>query len=282
MSTKLRVIYQNLADSATITASPTASGVTSTANLIKDSKSLVYRGAGTSVTLTVNLAASSIVGGVAIPFCNLTSTATIRVRGYSAASGTGTLLFDTSTMDACPYQPLGLWAWGSIPLGLNTYAYGGGTYARCWLPNNEQLACLSLVIDIVDTANTTGFIELSRLVVGAYWSPKYNTSFGLSAVPKDMSEHARTESGDISTNRGVRYNTLNFDLKYMDPSDRTEFAKIMRGSGLPKAMFVSLFPEDADPGKEQLHQIYGKLSQLGGISHPMYEMYSTTVDIEEV
>lgn len=282
MSNKLRVIYQNLADTATITASPTATGTTSVANLIKDSKSLVYRGTGTSVTLTVNLAASSIVGGVAIPFCNLTSTATIRVRGYSATSGTGTLLFDTTTLNACPYQPLGQWAWGTIPLGLNTYAYGGGTYARCWLPNSEQLACLSLVVNIVDTSNTSGYIELSRLVIGAYWSPTYNTSFGLSAMPKDTSVHERSESGDIITNRGIRYNTLNFDLKYMDPGDRNEFSKIMRGSGLPKAMFISLFPDDADPGKEQIHQIYGKLSQIGGISHPMYEMYSTTIDIEEI
>lgn len=282
MSNKLRVIYQNLADTATITASPTAAGVTSVANLIKDPKSLVYRGTGTSVTLTVTLAASSIVGGVAIPFCNLTPTATIRTRGYSASAGTGTLLFDSGTILSCPYQPLGMWAWGSIPLGLNMYAYGGKVYARCWLPNQQQLSCASLVIDIIDTANTYGYIELSRLVIGAYWSPTYNTSFGLSASTVDTSAHERSESGDIITNRGARYDTLNFDLAYMNSADRTEFSKIMRGSGLPKAMFISIFPDDADPGKEQLHQIYGKLSQLGGISHPMYEMYSTTIDIEEV
>ena len=282
MSTKLRVIYQNLADTATITASPAATGATLVTNMQKDAKSLVYRGSGTSATLTVNLSTAGIVGGVALPFCNLTSTATIRVQGFSTANGTGTQVFDTGTVNACPYQPLGLWAWGSIPLGLNSYAYGGATYARAWRANNEQTSCLSLKITIVDTANTTGYIELSRLIVGAYWSPKYNTSFGLSSSTKDMSEHSRSESGDIVTNRGARYNTLNFDLKYMDPSDRTEFTKITRGSGLPKALFISLFPDDPDPAKEQLHQIYGKLSQLGGISHPMYEMYSTTIDIEEV
>jgi hypothetical protein len=280
MSTKLRVIYQNLADTATITASPAATGATLVTNMQKDVKSLVYRGSGTSTTLTVNLSTAAIVGGVALPFCNLTATATIRVQGYSTINGTGTQVFDTGTINACPYQPLGLWAWGSLPIGLNTYAYGGGTYARCWLPNGTQTTCLSLRIEIVDTANTS--IELSRLVIGSYWAPTYNTSFGLTAGTNDLSENSRSESGDIITNRGTRHSTLNFDLKYMNPADRTQFSKIVRGSGLNKALFVSLFPDDPEPEKEQLHQIYGKLSQLGGISHPMYEMYSTTIDIEEV
>jgi hypothetical protein len=279
----LRVIYQNLADTATITASSTASGATPTTNLKVDKKSLVWRSVGKALeTLTVNLATQSIVGGVALPFCNLSATATIRVRGYSAANGTGTLIFDTDTILACPYQPLGLWAWGAIPLGLNTYAYGGSTYARAWLPNNEQLACVSLLIDLSDTANTSSYIEVSRLVVGHYWMPKYNTSFGLSTNVKDLSTHDRSEAGDLVTTRGTSHTSMNFDLKYMDTSDRLEFSKIIKGSGLPKPLFISLFPNDPDSGKEQAHQIYGKLSQLGGISHPIFEMYSTTIDIEEV
>ena len=278
----LRVMYQNLSDAATITASSTASSSTSTANLKLDTKSLVWRSTTTTATLIVTLAASSIVGGIILPFCNLTSVATIRARGYSDTGGSGSVLFDTTTIDACPYQPLGQWAWGSIPLGLNTYAYGGGTYARAWLPDNTQVSCRSVVIDIDDPTNTAGYIEVSRLLVGAYWSPTYNTSYGLSTTVKDLSTHERSESGDLVTNRGIRYNTMNFDLKWLPPEDRNEFSKIVRGSGLPKPIFISLFPNDADSGKEQVHQIYGKLSQLGGISHPILEMYSTSIDIEEV
>lgn len=278
----LRVIYQNLADAATITASSTASGSTPATNMQKDVKSLVWRSVGTTASLTVNLAADSIVGGVALPFCNLTSTATIRVRGYSAVDATGTLLFDTTVIDACPYQPLGLWAWGSIPLGLNTYAYGGGTYGRAWLANDEQISCVSLLIELIDSFNTAGYIEASRLIIGAYWSPIYNTSFGLSTTTKDLSSHERSEAGDLVTNRGIRYNSMNFDLKWLTPSDRLEFSKITKGSGLPKPLFISLFPSDVDAAKEQAHQIYGKFSQLAGVSHPIFEMYSTTVDIEEV
>ncbi len=271
-----------MADIATVVANTTASASTPASNLLSDTKSLVWRSTlKIGNTLTVNFPSSTIVGGVILPFCNLSSTATIQVEGFSLANLGGTTVFNF-TVTACPYEPLGWWAWGSIPLGLNTYAYGGGTYARAWLPNNTQIACLSMRITINDASNAKSYIEASRLVIGSYWSPKYNTSFGLSTAVKDLSEHTRSESGDLVTNRGIRYNTMNFDLKWLDKSDRNEFSKIVRGSGLPKPIFISLFPDDVDTGKEQIHQIYGKQSQLGPLSHPVFEMYSSTIDIEEM
>ncbi len=293
----LRIIYNNLADSATITASSTASASTTTANLIKDAKTSIWRSATSSTTsvkanLVVTLPTASIVGGVILPFCNLTSVATIRVRGYTGAAptlggtvdnptitATGTLVFDTGNVAACPYQQLGLWAWGTLPLGVNSYSYGGGTYARVWF---DQRSVTSLVIEIIDT-NASKYIEASRLVIGSYWSPTFNTSYGLSLASKDLSEHNRTQSGDLVTNRGVRFNSMTFDLNWLTPSDRVSFNQIVKGNGLPKPLFISLFPDNnTDWAKEQSHQLYGKLSQLGAVSHPVYEMYSTQIEIEEI
>lgn len=300
----LRIIYNNLVDTATsVVTSSTASPTTATANLLKDGKSSIWRSATSSTTaVKANIlvdfgTTSNIVGGVVLPFCNLTSTATIRVRlftgtlptlagtvdnptiNYTVGAGNTTVVHDTGNVNACPYQPLGLWAWGSLPLGVNAYAYGGGTYARVWFP---QLACTSLAVEIIDT-NPSKYVEATRLIVGNYWSPTYNTSYGLSTGVKDLSEHTRTEAGDLVTNRGVRYNTMNFDLNWLTPSDRLSFSQIVKGNGLPKPLFISLFPDNPqDYAKEQSHQIYGKLSQIGAVTHPIYEMYSTQVEIEEI
>ena len=292
----LRIIYQNLIDSATIIASSTA-GVTSTANLAKDTKSLVWRSQTSSTTsVKANLVvttASTIVGGVMLPFCNLTSLAKIRVRGYVGAvptlggtidipttTATGTLIFDSGNIDAAPYQILGMWEWGALPLGVNSYSYGGGTYGRVWIP--AQAACTSLLIEITDT-NPDRYIELSRLVIGPYWSPKYNTSFGLSSSSKDLSTHERSESGDLITIRGARFRSMQFDLQWLTPQDRLQFTRILKGNGMPKALFISIFPDNIeDWDKEQTHQIYGKLSQLNDLQHPMFGIYSTTIDIEEI
>lgn len=298
-SNNLRVIYDNIVDASgvTVTASnSSSSGNTPVSNLLVESKAKVWRTDTTGkAILIVDFGTDKIVGGIALPFCNLSVNATIQVKGYPSSvtlthAGTvasptvtvtgGTSLFDTGVVNACPYQVLGMWNWGSTPLGVNIYSYGGGTYARVWLTN--QTSCRKVTIEITDTTST-GYIEASRLVIGRYWSPKYNTSYGLSSSIKDLTSNARTEAGDLVSTRSVKYNTLSFDLKYLTPSDRSEFLAIVRGNGVSKPMFISLFPNNnEDWDKEFQHQIYGKLAQLSPLQHPIFEMYSTQIEVEEI
>ena len=270
----LRVIYQNRADTATITASSTAGG-TSTSNLQKDAKSLVWRATGTTATLTVSFGASKVLRGIVLPFTNLTSTATITA---TVVGGSG---YSTGAVLACPYQVTDNWDSTYLPAGANSYSYGGGTYARVWFAAAET--CTGVTITITDSANPSGYIEASRLVLGDYWSPQYNTSFGLTSAPKDLSTNARTESGDLVTTRGIRYNSMRFDLTWLDPSDRAILTKILKANGVGKPLLVSLFPDcTEDFNKEQTYQIFGKLSQLSDINHPMFGIYSSSIDIEEI
>ena len=277
----LRVIYQNVADTSTITASTTA-GVTAAVNLKKDAKSLIWRSTGTSATLTVAFGASRTIRGVILPFTNLTSTATINV------TCTGGSTTSTGTILAAPYAQTDSWDSTYLPIGANSYAYGSGTYARVWFASAQT--CTGITITLTDTSNTAGYIEASRLIIGDYWSPTFNTSFGLISAPKSLSTSNRTESGDLVTNRGIQYNTMSFDLAWLNPSDRTIFSKIIKSNGINKGLFISLFPNNGtsavdatiDYNKEQTYQIYGKLSSLSDISHPMYTMYTAKVDIEEI
>ena len=304
-SNNLRILYQNILDnqldSVAISASSTGAG--STANLKLDAKSLIWRSAASGVAqgtnpvtyrtkanLVVSWATSTLIGAVVLPFCNLSASATIRVRGFTGTAPTAgtdngggnvgqTLVFDTTAVLAAPYTTLGLWNWGSLPLGVNSYSYGGGTYARTWF---SPRACTSLLIEIDDIANLSNYIEISRLVTGSYWTPTYNTSFGMSLGVKDLSSHQRSESGDLITTRGVRYRSMNFQINWLNPADRLEFTRILRGSGMPRPMFITLFPDDTDKEKEQAYQIWGKLSELSDITHPIFDMYSASVNIEEV
>lgn len=326
----LRIIRKNLTDlsTTTITASSTASAATTTANLKKDSKSQVWRSvcniAGTTngivtsvspITIKANLIitfpSSNIIGGVILPFCNLGPSATIRVRAYTGTAPTttvtttalptitaaGTLVTngDTGTVLACPYQPLGMWEWGTIALGensytaadsstgANSYSYGGGAYGRVWFPT--QIACTSLAIEITDIRATgeTSYIEVSRLVIGSYWSPRYNTSYGVSVSMNDTGTAMRTDSGDLLTSRGAMYKSLSFPLDWMTPGDQLEFIKILKSNGINQPLLVSLFPDNSnDWSMEQTHQIYGKLSDLSQITYHTLGMYGANINIEEV
>lgn len=391
----LRVVYQNLVDLATttITASSTQSATTSTANLKKDAKGSVWRsatktaGTGTAIKayLLVDFGSTTSaadMNSIILPYTNLnSSTATIKVYGYNSpptfagdlinnpsvtgttVSGfalTATLSPATPSARCCPWNSLDLKNWNTTTTGgANTYAYGGGTCARIWLPTSfNTLSCRYLLLEIEDNYTYSGtvstsstlngvvsgantlflntfkpgdsifinstpsfigtvasvqsntqltlaasnsftssgvtygatniYIEASRLIIGPYWSPKYNTDYGLSNTVKDMSTHDRTDAGDLITKRGPRYSTLSFDLKWLDQADRIQLTKLLIGSGMSKPIFISLFPDNTDTGlavdyeKERAHQCYGKMVQVPGVSYSTLDIYSTQIEIEEV
>jgi hypothetical protein len=264
----LRIIYDNAADRAVLTSS-SQSGALGPANLQIERKSAILRSVGTSLTITATWPAPEL-GGAVVLLGNLSPTATIRVRG-------GT--FDTGVVPACLYAPLGLWEWGALPLGVNAFSYGGMSYGRAWF---DITSFAGLTIDLADPDNPAGYIELSRLVVGTYWSPENNASYGAGATPIDSTTQYRTESGEQRIQRGTLSRSLSIPLDMMTPMDRANAWRLARGAGLSKPIFASLFPENGDPELEQTHEVYGRLSSLSAITTPSVERYATTIQIEEI
>jgi len=265
----LRIIYDNAANRATLTASSQA-GALGPAYLKTDTKSEILRSVGTSQTITATWPTPELGGAVVLPFCNLTSTATIRVRGYALPSD-ATPTFDTGAVPACLYAPLNIPDWGTLPAGVNAFTYGGGTYGRAWF---GITSFRQLTIDLVDVNSPAGYIDLARLVVGTYWSPENNADYGAGVTPMDTTAQYRTDSGDQKVDRGTLYRKLSVPLGSMTPLDRANSWRVMRGAGL--------FPEDDDPELEQSHEVYGRLSALSAITTPVYQRYATTIEIEEI
>ena len=82
MASQIRILNNNAADRATLSASTTAGSLV-VANLKTDYKSDVYRSTGTTATITATWTSNETIGVVVLPFCNLTATATIRVKLYT-------------------------------------------------------------------------------------------------------------------------------------------------------------------------------------------------------
>lgn len=273
----LRILYDIASDRATLTASTTAGSLV-VDNLKSNHKSLVWRSTSTTASLTATWTTPEFVGCIAIPFCNFTSTATIRVRVYTDAAG-NELVFDTGVVLACPYSPLGAFKWGEEPIGVNSYTYGGGTYASVWTPIKTAR---KVVIDIVDDGNPAGYLDCGRLVVGGYWTPIYNPQYSATATSQDTSRQYRTEAGELLSDIGTVSKRLNINLSILVPSDRAAFWRSIRNVGMSKPIFVSLFPDDPDSELEQTHQIFGKLPTLGAISASSYNLYSAPLEVEEI
>jgi uncharacterized protein YodC (DUF2158 family) len=274
----LRIIHDNAADRATLTASTEAGSKLGVANLKKDKKSQVWRATAKTATLTVVWPTQEIVGGVALPFTNLTSTATIRVRGYINPTDL-TPAFDTGNQAACPYAPLGLFSWGTQPMGVNAYAFGGGAYACTWF---DHIGVRKLVIDIADAANLNPYVEASRLVVGSYWSPALNADWGAAIDLIDTSKSERSDAGELLTDLGTRAKKISINQKQLDPLDRARLWDIILTNGMVTPILFSLHPEDIDPTLEQTYQVYGKMVQKTRFTHQYHQTYGAPIEIEEV
>lgn len=274
----LRIIHDNAADRAVLAAS-SAAGAMTVDRMLTNVKADVWRSTSPTATITATWASRETIGGVILPFCNLTSLATVRVRGF-AEVGDALPLFDTGAVYACPAPVLGMWNWGGQPLGSNAFSYGGAAYGRAWIP--VPGAVKKLVVDIDDSTNPAGYIEVSRLVCGAYWSPQYNFDRNAPITPVDNSKHFRTESGDLVTDVGTRHRKLPINLSFLGPADRAALWNILMGNGMPRPILVSLYPNDVDAALEQTYQLYCKLMSAGPMSSPSFRRFANSLDLEEI
>ena len=271
----LRLIHDNAADRATSLAASTTSGALVAAYMQNDFKGQAHRSTGTSVSYTLTWTAGETVGGVALPATNLSASATIRVRLYSDTGGS-TLIADSGTVYACPGLNLGLWNW-ALPLNGNAFAYGGASKSAVWF--SSHYFARRCVIDLVDTGNPAGYIDNARLVVGAYWEPAYNASYGAQTSVVDRSTNSRNDAGDNLADRSTQHDTLALSLDFLGETDRARLMQIMRNAGTARNVFVSLLPASASPVAEQDAMIYGKRANAA-MSFDHYAVFSNKIDIE--
>ena len=268
----IRIIYDDISTrTSSIVASNTAAP-TSINNVLTEFKGQAHRSTGLSVTYTLNWSSLHTVGGISLPATNLSIEATIRVRAYNGAA----LLADSTTLYACPGTDLELWNW-SVPLNANAFIFGGASKTAVWFSN--QVACNIIVIDLIDTAaNTAGFIDCSRIIVGAYWEPKYNVSNNINVTIADTSSTNRNESGDLISNRSVIYDQISFDFSVLLEADKLMLSQILRKVGTSRNILVSVFP-DNNSTLEQNHIIYGKRAN-STINTELFGIYRHSMDIE--
>lgn len=274
----LRIIADNAMSRASgVSASTTAGGMLP-ANMLADIKGKVWRSTATSATITVTWPSDEVISCVALPYTNLTPAASIRVRAYSDAGVT--LLKDTGSVPACSAQAIKIQGWGAAASGVNAYAFGGGASARVWL--TPIAGVRQLTIDISDGANPAGYIEVSRLIAGAYWAPTFDAEIGATLTFSDAGSHTRTDAGDLLTTVGARSRRLSLTLAALPAADRTSMANIIRCNGKAAPIFISIYPECGDAELERDYELYGKLSEISEMVIQACGIYSAPLIFESI
>jgi len=272
----LRIVWDNLADSSTLSATSVA---ITAANLLTNSKSEVWRSAATitSCSITATWSTLQSVSCVALPFCNFSPTATMLVKCYSDTAGTN-LIYTSATLLCCPSTAIKVQGL-TLAQSSSAYAYGGGVAASVYIPVQSARR---VTVDIVDTNNLQGYLEATRIVIGAYFSPTYNAEYGASLMMEDMSKNFRSDAGNLHTDVGARYKKLSVSLTALLPVDRAAIWKIVSYCGTGSPVFLSLHPDNDDDNLEQAHIVYGKFTSMSAIASRDYLIYSTPLEVESL
>jgi len=270
----IRLIYNDaVTRAATIVASTTA-GSLAASNVATNLKSQVWRSTTNSSTLTFTWTVAESVSGIAIPFCGMSGTSTIRVQGYTNV-GDPTAVVDSGTMTGGTYimpQSVGL------PTGVNSFGQGG---ARQWVVYIPTTAVKQLVITFNDSS--ASYIEVGKVVIGPYWESSVNVPYGAVTMGMgDDSKHTRSDAGDVFTDVGPRYKTLDLNFQYLPTTDRDNLWRILRGNGMATPVFIDVVPGTTDAGDEFIYSIYGKLAKSSSIVMTMFNQYASTLSWTEI
>ncbi len=185
--------------------------------------------------------------------------------------------YDSGWVLACPAPAVELEGFTAAQTA-SAYAYGGGAYARHWLP--QQMDATGLAVDIADPDNLQGYIEAACMVAGPYLTTKYNAS-ATSVSVIDRTELSRSAAGDQLAEPGTISRKVPVDLRAMPEADRAKFLELVRNSRA-HPILMSVFPEHPDLALERDFMVYGRRTKDSDIAYQFAGAYSTTLEIEEI
>lgn len=272
----LRILTDNRADSATLSASGAVAG-RGVENLKSDLRGDFCRVVGSSTQIVATWPEAVPVGAVVLPQSTLGPSSTIRVRLYSGAalkwdSGEQWANAGTTTVNEDWTEELND---NYGPASGNEFGYFMSNSTAVYL--HEQLMADQVVINITDQDSNT--IDISRLLIGPYFEPRLNAAYGQASQLIDMSTHARTASGSLRTDRGPLARSLAFDLSYVHKEDRGRVQRLMERS-IGKSVWVSLCAGAADKELERDKSIYGRVTQPSAMRWVNFGQHSASFQIE--
>lgn len=231
----LRLLYDDEAPSATITASTTAGGLVAD-NLKNNEPEQVWRATGKSATLTLTWANSTPVGLVVLGWSNLTTTAVISAAFYTNAGDAFPVVVATGSADS------------AVPLGALVFGVGTSdvvkilSNATVWLGHSEGVE--KIIITISDVNNDEN-IQVGRVLAGLYHESDFGAAPGVNLTFIDTSTVARTESGSVRFEpRRVR-RRVELSLPALSPLDSIMLMRFF-SLGRTRVVFVCLFPSASD------------------------------------
>ena len=274
-----RILVENDADTATLSASPALVTTLPVTNLQETSRYKVAR--------TTSAASQDIKGEWAANRClscctlyrhNLTSTGTVRLQLYSGAAQSGSVLYDSGAVVAHPIKALGDMDLVYDPLQTSVFTGWDWAFTTLWF---DAIWCRSFKLTLADASNPAGYFQAARLVLGRHLEPLYNMSYGVEMGWDENTKLSRTDGGSLRSESTENFRRIKFSLDHLTDGNRARVVELTRVLGKRKDFFVSCFP-GANGAKERDHSMVAKFSNIPTLIHPIFGEYAAQFNVEEM
>ena len=218
-----------------------------------------------STKFDMDLGAARAIRGVGIVGHNLSLSANYRIRGASDA-GFSSVLSDSGWLAA--------WPGGFDPEAVNDfswtlpYSLSAPVSARYWR------------VEIDDTTNSDGFVQIGRVFIGEAWQPITNMSVGASIAWEDGTGVQTALSGAEYFSPVPVFRVARFTTENMTEVEALASASaIQRISGVSGEVFFQWDPDDAAYAPQL--SFLGRLRTLSPIEAPRYQAWDNAWEIKE-
>lgn len=274
--------WPNRIDDATLTGGSWRAGLT-LANLQNRRMSSVARSttdATADTKFLADLGQSRSLRVAALVNHNLSLDATWRIKlgTTSGASdvydsgwqGCWAMVFDSEMLE---WEADNWWA------GIADDEYVRHPFAVVW-PFDAYYSARYVTIEIDDTTNPDGYVQVARPFIGGGLQPAHNASYGLAEQWVDQSGIEEAQSGAEVFEVRQRYRLARFALDWMANEDFKRAFELQRRQGMTgEVLYV---PDPADLDACQRRGFLARMRELSPIEYPYTSTRSAAFELKEL
>lgn len=236
-----------------------------------------------STKFVIDMTIGRPVGMFGLVNHNLSGDATVRLQLSNNADGSAPLI-DVTIPGREPNVPFGSLPWGEFHWeGYASEATPGGaitSYTHSDVPNGRYI-----LVDITDTGNPDGYVEIGRFMAGLPFTPKYNMGYGAAISFVDESTKTRSIGGALWCDVKTKHRRLALSFPFMTRNDALGRMYDLQNNLGTTGELLAIY-DPAEPGGVRARRtLYGVQEDLAPIVEDNASIdapFTTSLTIEEM
>lgn len=134
-------------------------------------------------------------------------------------------------------------------------------------------------IEITDTSNAAGFVDIGRVLIGPVFESRWNPSYGLRHGHIEKSTVGEAKGGADWAWEGRRIRTVQFVLDFLTLAEGDLMDQFAQTHGITRE--VGWLPYNDVPARMQQFGMLALMRELSGIAHPRYSENSMAFSLRK-